>query len=379
MRLTVVVSNVRGGGSTLAAVTWANGWALRGHRVSILAILPDEGDGPDFPVREEIALTRIDLSDRPARNRFQAGARLLRNLLRLRLAVQRTRPEVVVAFDGPINTRTLLACLGLRAPVVVMEQTHPGQYHFGRFWERCRELVYPRAAALVNLTHAAAEWSAGHFRARRLAVIPNPVAPARAQADLRRGGPWTVVAAGRLVEQKRFDLLIRAFAKIAPRHPDWSLVIHGEGGLRPDLERLVEDSGLRGRVRLPGWTADLSAELAKGDLFALSSGYEGFGNVIAEALVAGLPVVSFDCPSGPAEIIRHEVDGLLVPPLDVDALAAALGRLMGDQDLRLRMGARAPEALERFSLESTLARWDDLLAQVRPRAAKTAGTGERGA
>lgn len=366
MRMTVVVSNVRGGGSTFAAVNWANAWAARGEQVSIIAIFPGDGEGADFPRHPDIALHRVDLSDRPVRNKLQAAAQIWRNLARLRELVRLTRPEIVLCFDGPVNTRTLMACLGLRIPIVVMEQVHPAHYGFGRFWERCRRLVYPRAAALVNLTQAATNWCASRFAAKRLATIPNPVLPPPARKAPGQASSRLIVAAGRLVDQKRFDLLIGAFARVAAAHPDWRLAIYGEGPNRAGLARQIEGVGLTGRVCLAGWTEALPERLAEGDFFVLSSAYEGFGNVIAEALAVGLPVVSFDCPSGPSDIIRHEVDGLLVPPLDVAALAAAMDLLMADEALRARLAARAPEALERFSLARTLGLWDWLLAQTVP-------------
>jgi GalNAc-alpha-(1->4)-GalNAc-alpha-(1->3)-diNAcBac-PP-undecaprenol alpha-1,4-N-acetyl-D-galactosaminyltransferase len=361
MRLTIVVSNVRGGGSTFAAVNWANAWAARGKTVSIVAILPDEGEGADFLCHQDITLHRVDLSDQPVHNKIQAAVQILRNLARLRKLIRQTNPEIVISFDGPINTRTLMACTGLRVPIIVMEQVHPGQYSFGRFWERMRRRVYPRAATVVNLTQQATEWSREHLGLTRTATIPNPVLPPPVRKTPNQATSRLVVAAGRLVDQKRFDLLIGAFALVSPAHPDWRLVIYGEGANRHLLEQQIQAAGLSGRISLPGWAKALSERMAQGEFFVLSSEYEGFGNVIVEALAVGLPVVSFDCPSGPGEIIRHEVDGLLAPPLDVPALAAAMGRLMADDGLRARFSARAPEALERFSLARTLGLWDECL------------------
>jgi GalNAc-alpha-(1->4)-GalNAc-alpha-(1->3)-diNAcBac-PP-undecaprenol alpha-1,4-N-acetyl-D-galactosaminyltransferase len=155
-------------------------------------------------------------------------------------------------------------------------------------------------------------------------------------------------------------LLIAAFANVAPAFPDWRLVIAGDGVERPALEALVADLGLSDRVSLPG-VVDATAHLADADLFVLSSRYEGFPNVLMEAMAAGLPVIAFDCQSGPSEVIRDGVDGLLVPPGDATALAVRMGQLMDDPDTRQRLGAAAPDVVHRFGIERVMGMWEDLV------------------
>ena len=114
-------------------------------------------------------------------------------------------------------------------------------------------------------------------------------------------------------------------------------------------------------MALPGWVANVAGALSESELFVLPSRYEGFGNVVAEALACGVPVVTFDCPSGPGEIVRDGVDGLVVPADDMTGLEQALGRVMSDTALRGRLAENASDVLDRFSERRFLAQWDAVL------------------
>jgi glycosyltransferase involved in cell wall biosynthesis len=224
--------------------------------------------------------------------------------------------------------------------------------------------TYGRLDALTVLTSPDerdyAELLAG--TGTRLVRIPNPVPriPGRGADPAAR----VIMAAGRLLDQKGFDLLIGAFAPVAERHPDWELRIYGGGRLRADLLRQIDALGLTGRVHLLGRVDGLGPAMAEASIYALSSRYEGFPMVLLEAMSKGLAVAAFDCPNGPADAIEDGVDGRIVPAEDVDALGAALLELVEDEALRRRLGAAAVRAAGRYELKAIGARWDALLADL---------------
>ncbi|GAA2241457.1 glycosyl transferase family 1 [Streptomyces ruber] len=174
-----------------------------------------------------------------------------------------------------------------------------------------------------------------------------------------------VVAAGRLVRVKRYDLLIEAFAKVAAVHPEWRLRIYGQGPERARLRAVVDALGLNDHVFLMGSHAAIETEWAKASVAAVSSEWESFGMTILEAMHAGVPVVAADCPHGPGEIVTAGRDGLLVPPGNADALAGGLLTLIEDRDLRIRLGTAGRAAVQRYAPRVIAGEYEQLFAELR--------------
>ena len=174
-----------------------------------------------------------------------------------------------------------------------------------------------------------------------------------------------VIAVGRLDYQKGFDYLIKAWKQIYKEYPDWKLDIYGDGPLRKELEVQIKDNGLSHVLHLQGVSSNIVKEYQNHSFIVSSSRAEGFPLVLIEASACGLPIVSFDCPSGPSEIVEHGGNGFLVSPVgNIDAMANRVMQLMADKSLRQKMGRRSLELSQRFKLENIAAEWIELYNQL---------------
>ncbi|MBI9079552.1 MAG: glycosyltransferase family 4 protein [Pseudodesulfovibrio sp.] len=354
---------VRGCGMQRAATSLAEGWVANGHEVTIVTFAP-EGTACTFSLDQRVQVRQLDLN-RPVSNSLKAAIRLVHDALSIRRALAEIRPHVAVTFGDQTSILTLLGGLFFGVPVIVAERTHPLHYELGRVMGVLRKLLYPWAAAHVAQSEDIAQWYLNNMRVSNVAVIPNTIASPEFLRTPSDKAVKTVIGVGMLAEVKGFPFLINAFAAIASNHPSWQLIIYGEG---PDMQALIDLSkkcGVGDRVVLKGWVDDLKRQMSEADMFVLTSRTEGFPNALGEALACGLPAVAFDCPSGPADIIRHGIDGYLVPPGDVEKLALRMNCLMEDRALREEFSASAGDVVERFSLESILERWDLLFDSVR--------------
>jgi glycosyltransferase involved in cell wall biosynthesis len=308
----------------------ATGFADAGKLVELLTFAPRD-PRTLFP----------DLDERILVRNLGRGSRL-RHLLRLRAYLRERRPRVLLAAGQRPNL-IAATCKRLWRPstrliLSIHNSLTRGLDELGGFRRRMRilgmRLTYPAADTLVCVSAGVAEDLARYLDLApgKIHVIHNP-ALGRRQAEgatgtpphpwLEPGQPPVILGVGRLTRQKDFPTLIRAFALVAAER-DCRLMILGEGRDRRDLERLAADLGVSERVALPGFVEDVTGYMALARLFALSSAWEGFGMVLVEAMAAGTPVVSTDCPSGPREILLDGELGPLVPVSDPPALGRAM-------------------------------------------------------
>ena len=230
---------------------------------------------------------------------------------------------------------------------------------FAKFWMRSLVSHLKQLDKFIVLTE---EDKASWTELSNVEVIPDPLA-----FDVAEVSPLKakrVIAVGRYVYQKGFDLLLQAWAKIEKQFPDWELAIYGMGDRSP-YENLAKQLGVdMNRCHLNGSTQNIRKEYLESSLFVFSSRFEGFGMVLIEAMACGLPVVSFDCPCGPKDIVSHDEDGLLVPSGDIEKLANAMSQLMDSYELRHQMAKNAIGNVRRFQIDEIADRWQLLFEDV---------------
>jgi len=375
MRITIVIAGLGGGGAERVAVNLANAWAISGHTPTLLTISQNSRPSA-YAIGDNVALRDVGW---PRRAReYELNGRVAAPILRgfyandsnilmpditmlalLRFAILTSQPDVVVSFITQTNVRVLAALHESIVPVVVCEVTDTRRLYL-RDWHRPRDNYYRRAAAVVATDPVIAEWLAA--RGAKATSIHNPLltpaAPIPAQPISRK----RVITMSRLSSEKRVEWLVRAFASIADHYPDWDLEIYGHGPQRNFLEHLAEDLAPPGRITVRGFTNDPYSVLAGAEIFVSASWIEGFGNSIWEALACGVPVIAIDAGPSIGRLVRHEVDGLVVRGDGVPELADALERLMKDDEERKKFASRAPQIVERFSMQAALQQWDELLS-----------------
>ena len=363
MRIAFAIYSLAAGGAERVASTMINHWVSAGEQVTLVTF--DSVEKDFYRIDAKVKRIALGLTSE-SKNRREFVGNNLRRVKSLRAFFRNSEFDVVVSFIDRGNVLVLLATLGLGVPVIVSERNDPRKHAVGSVTAGLRRLLYPHARAVVVQTQGIGQWARRIVRKEAIYVIPNPISKQFLDSHGSNGtsAHHTVVAMGRMEPQKGFDRLLMAFAKCAEKHPEWTLRIVGEGTERPRLHALAVKLGLESRVRLDTITKEPEQVLRDSDLFVLSSRYEGFPNVLLEAMACGLPVISFDCPSGAREMIRNGIDGVLVPPDDIEALAKAMDSLMGAQQERQRLAERAVEVSERFGLPRVMAMWSEVLEQA---------------
>lgn len=286
----------------------------------------------------------------------------LKTMVYLRKEIKRINPDTVLSFGNYWNNFVLLSTRGLKYPVYVSDRSSPAK-DMGRFQNKMRDFLYPKATGVIAQTSKAKEYYDKLLKQSNYAIIGNPIRNIEIPTDNQREN--IIVSVGRLIKTKHYDRLIKLFYELS--RPDWKLVIVGGDAQGQDnmakLKAQLEEMGNPGNIELAGTQKDVESYLLKSKIFAFTSSSEGFPNVVGEALSAGLPVISYDCVAGPSDMIEDGENGFLVPVFDDELFKKRLLELMDDEEKRAKMGQKAKESIRRFEVEEIVTKFYEFISK----------------
>lgn len=349
------IASLGSGGAERVMAEIANNLVEEGIEVHLVTL---DSETPDF----------FPIDTRVVRHNPGAqihGNSLLRRLARItaliswmRRILRQHHPDAVLSFIDRTNMLVTIAGLGLGLRTVVSERTDPDANNTLPFgWRLVRPWIYRLDQCVVVQTNNVAIWVKQHWKLDA-AVIPNVLRPMPIPQKQREK---LIVSIGRLGSEKGFDLSIEAFARLHRKYPDWRYVILGDGPLRQELERLRNRLKLENALSFAGVVTDVEAWLERASICVQPSRLEGFPNAVMEAMAMGVATVSSDCRSGPRDIIQHQLNGMLFPTEDIDALETSLDLLMSDITLCQQLGDAAMSVRDRFARKRILALWTTAL------------------
>ena len=375
LRVVFTIDSLKLGGAERVLLRWASWCREEGWQVLVITRQGPQRDA--YPVPEGV--------ERWVEPRLSASLERLGwfafpwRLLALRKLLRRYRSDVVVGVTTLPAVKLLLASAGLRVRTVVSERNYPPAKPPSLPWRWLRRFTYPRADLHLVQTVPAGVWLRDHCAVTRQRLLPNPVSwplpdrePVVSPEDWLAADHPLILAAGTKAHQKGFDRLMPVFAELGRRSPTLHLALlglapgryHGRDQQAELRQALADSPDLQRRLLLPGVSGNMACWYARATVFVLPSRYEGFPNVLLEAMAAGCACIASDCLTGPSDLIRHGENGLLLPPqATTDAWVDAIETLLIDPDYRRRLGARAATVRERYAPER-LRR--DFLEALRP-------------
>lgn len=351
-KIFLYINAINGGGAERVMVNLAQALAEQGIDTTLVTSFRDSWE---YPLNHRVH--RISLEEEQLHQ-----SRLQRNvgrIAKLRRLCRKERPDLLLSFMAEPNFRAVMATRGLPVKTVVSVRNDPEREYAGKAGRLVGKRLLPLADGCVFQTQDAKAWFPEKLQ-KKSAIIYNAVKPEFYEVQ-RAPVLGEIVTCGRLEEQKNHALLIEAFAQMQVLHPDAILKIYGEGSLRPRLEQQIAALGLTNKVLLMGATNNVAAALRTASLFVLSSDYEGMPNALMEAMAAGVPCVSTDCPcGGPRELFGSALAEYLVPYGDARALADAMRRALSGSE----KGAYFQRRAAAFAPDKVYGNWVHYLEQV---------------
>lgn len=331
-----------------------------GYEVHILS-LNEKNAAPFFSFSDKIIRHSVAVGGNPVKYFTQY-------FIGIRNKVTEIKPDIISVCDDGLKGFFLPHILGKKVPIVYerhvsqLIELASHQNAFSRTLSGFRFQLMNRLATSFDRFVVLTAGNVKEWNLKNISIIPNPLPfyPSTSSSWENK----KVIAVGKQSYQKAYDLLLMAWSKLPTDLQDWGLHIYGKYDETLQLDSLAKKLGISDKVFFHLPEKDIESKFIGSSVFVLSSRFEGFGMVIIEAMACGLPVVSFDCPHGPADIITDEKDGFLIENGNTEKFAQRLSVLMRDPELRKQLGAQGRETALRYSPEMIVQKWEILFTQL---------------
>jgi len=347
MRVAFVIHEMTGGGAERVISVLANYMVKKSIDVSILMTA---GAKVEYELEPEVRVIQVGVKTSGNPLNF------VRRILRLRSNLKEGAYDAVVAFEADTGLYTTIASTALGKGILISERNDPDKYKH----KLLRWFTYTHAEKIIFQTEDARNYFDGEIKKKGV-VIANPIndaLPIPYEGDRNK----SIVSVGRLELQKNYKVLIEAFEMYHKDHPDYSLHIYGEGGLREELQSRIDVGKAKNNIVLEGFCDNVIELIRNASMFVMTSDYEGMPNALMEAMAIGLPVISTDCPiGGPRELIEDGVNGLLVNVGDAKGTAKAMSKIADDIEFASKIGEEAKKIREKYNTETICMKWIEAL------------------
>lgn len=355
-KIAFYISSLRKGGAERVIANLAGYFYREGYEVLVVTTRRAEAEYeiPDGVVRKISEPLDGELGGNRISN-FAIRFKKLRNIWKLE------KPDVIVSFIGKNNMMAILTSRGLNIPVAVSVRGEPSEEYYNSWMRFMAKELFRLADGVILQTRRCFSFFPEGVQ-KKAVILKNPINPLFFKERYEGEREKTIVAVGRVDENKNHEMLIRAFDQLKDKFPDYRLIIYGEGERRKKLLELVERLKLQNRVELPGSVDDVAKAIYKTRVFVLSSNTEGLPNTLIEAMLLGLTVIATDCPcGGPADLIEHGVNGLLTPVQNAEKLKDNLQNVLNDLQNADEMGRNAAKTSDIYRPEKVYKEWENYL------------------
>lgn len=353
MKLLFYISTIGGGGAARVMTNLANQFCKNGNEVCLVTNFKSNRE---YHLDEHIM--RIVLEKEISRSFFRKN---MNRVCKLRKAIQNQKPDALISFMHENDVRAFVAQIGLKSKLILSVRNNPDDIYKNKIKRMIGRFIYRNADAVVFQTEDARNWF-GNMKCYT-AIMKNQIGE-EFFATERKENEKNIVAVGKFMKQKNHMLLLQAYALIADSVDD-DLIIYGEGKLRDEYKKYIEENNLQSRVFLPGSSTSIAQDISSAKVFVLTSEYEGVPNALIEAMALGIPCISTDCPcGGPRELLGDSEYGILLQKNTPEELAKKMVYLIENSDERKRMSVLSKKRAQRYAPECVFAEWNSFVRNV---------------